>query len=165
LTNAHANDAQSGYETGMNTTAALLAGADMFNMGGLLSSLMAFDFAKIVIDNEIAMMLKRINRGLEFSEENLALEVIADIGIGKSYLEHPHTENHMRTTAVLPKIATRGMRRTWEDKKRSDAHSRAMSEAIKILKKDNPSVFSEDVDARIRSRFEGLVAGNAVWKE
>ena len=49
LTNAHSNDAQSGYETGMNTTAALLAGADMFNVGGLLDSLMSFDFAKAVI--------------------------------------------------------------------------------------------------------------------
>ncbi|NYE58514.1 trimethylamine methyltransferase family protein [Carboxydothermus ferrireducens] len=39
LTNSHVNDAQSGYETGMNVTAALLAGADLFNMGGLLGSL------------------------------------------------------------------------------------------------------------------------------
>ena len=70
LTNAQVNDAQSGYETGMNVTAALLAGADMFNMGGLLGGLMAFDFAKAVIDNEIAMMLKRIQQGVEFSKEN-----------------------------------------------------------------------------------------------
>ncbi|KKK72281.1 hypothetical protein LCGC14_2905440 [marine sediment metagenome] len=68
LTNAHSNDAQSGYETGMNTTAALLAGSDMFNMGGLLSSLMVFDFSKAVIDNEIALMLKRIMKGLALSK-------------------------------------------------------------------------------------------------
>ena len=43
----------------MSTTEALLAGADMFNAGGLLSSLMAFDFAKAVIDNEIALMINR----------------------------------------------------------------------------------------------------------
>lgn len=68
LTNAHSNNAQSGYETGMNTTAALLAGSDMFNMGGLLSSLMVFDFSKAVIDNEIALMLKRIMKGLALSK-------------------------------------------------------------------------------------------------
>ena len=49
-------------------------------MGGLFSSLMAFDFAKSVIDNEIALMDKRVCRGLEFSEENLALDEIAAVG-------------------------------------------------------------------------------------
>ncbi len=39
LTNSKINDAQSGYETGMGTMAGLLAGMDMFNMGGLLTKL------------------------------------------------------------------------------------------------------------------------------
>ena len=86
LTNAHSNDAQSGYETGMNTTAALLAGSDMFNMGGLLSSLMVFDFSKAVIDNEIALMLKRIMKGLALSKENIALDLISEIGPGGNYI-------------------------------------------------------------------------------
>ncbi len=165
LTNAHTNDAQSGYETGMNTTGALLAGADMLNMGGLLGSLMTFDFAKVVIDNEIALMLKRINRGLEFNEANFALGVIAEIGPGGTYIDNPHTLKHMRTTAVLPKVATREIRTTWEDKGRPDVNILAMNEARKILTRDNPAVFSEDVDRKIRARFEGLVAGNAGWKE
>ncbi|RLB28895.1 MAG: trimethylamine methyltransferase [Deltaproteobacteria bacterium] len=165
LTNAHTNDAQSGYETGMNTTGALLAGADMLNMGGLLGSLMTFDFAKVVIDNEIALMLKRINRGMEFNEANFALGVIAEIGPGGTYIDNPHTLKHMRTTALLPKVATREIRTTWEDKGRPDVNILAMNEARKILTRDNPAVFSEDVDRKIRARFEGLVAGNAGWKE
>ncbi len=165
LTNAHTNDAQSGYETGMNTTGALLAGADMLNMGGLLGSLMTFDFAKAVIDNEIALMLKRINRGMEFNEANFALGVIAEIGPGGTYIDNPHTLKHMRTTALLPKVATREIRTTWEDKGRPDVNILAMNEARKILTRDNPAVFSEDVDRKIRARFEGLVAGNAGWKE
>ena len=161
VTNAHTNDAQSGYETGMNTTGAVLAGANMLNMGGLLSSLMAFDFAKAVIDNEIALMLKRIKRGLEFSEENLALDLIAEIGPGGTYMEHTHTVDHMRTAAVLPTVATRDMRESWEDQGRPDAHTNAANEARKILTRDNPAVFSQDVDTRIRARFKGLVVGDA----
>ena len=63
LSNSKINDAQSGYETGMSTVAGVLGGADMFNMGGLLDSLKVFDFAKAVIDDEIAQMLKRMKRG------------------------------------------------------------------------------------------------------
>jgi trimethylamine:corrinoid methyltransferase-like protein len=76
LTNSKINDAQSGYETGMSVVAGYLGGVDIFNMGGLLDSLMAFDFAKAVIDNEIAMMMKRIRQGFEFSEANFALDQI-----------------------------------------------------------------------------------------
>ncbi|OLN26320.1 trimethylamine methyltransferase family protein [Desulfosporosinus metallidurans] len=163
LTNAHSNDAQSGYETGMNTTGALLAGADLFNMGGLLGSLMAFDFGKAVIDNEIALMLKRMKKGYEYSEENLCLDLIAKVGPGGSYMDLDHTMKNMRTVAVLPKVATREMRRRWEDQGKPDAHSRAMKEANKILSKPNKSRFSEELDAKIREHFKGLVPGDANW--
>ncbi|NOQ18888.1 MAG: trimethylamine methyltransferase [Desulfobacterales bacterium] len=165
LTNAHTNDAQCGYETGMNTTSALLAGADMFNMGGLLGGLMTFDFAKAVIDNEIALMLKQINRGLEFNKANLALEVIAETGPGGSYMDKMHTMEHMRTTGLMSNIATREMRGPWEEAGRPDSQKRALNAAREILSKDNPAVFSEDVDSKIRSRFEGLVDGNARWQK
>jgi len=161
VTNAHTNDAQSGYETGMNTTAAILAGADMLNMGGLLDSLMDFDYAKAVIDNEIALMLKQIKRGLEFSEENLSLGLIAEIGPGGSYTDLTHTIDHMRTTAILPEVADREIRNLWEASGRPDTQVRALNKAKKILTQDNPSVFSREVDDRIHERFKGLVAGNA----
>ena len=164
LTNAHLDDVQSGYETGMNTTSALLGGADMFNMGGLLSSLLTFDFGKAVIDNEIGLMLKRIHRGLEFSSENLSLELISKVGNGGSYMDQADTFNRMRTTALMPSIAFRDVRAAWEDKGKSDAHSRALTEATKILTHDNPAVLLPQVDAKIRARFKGLTAGNAGWR-
>lgn len=164
LTNAHVNDAQSGYETGMNTTAALLAGADMFNMGGLLGSLMAFDYAKAVIDNEIALMLKRVQRGMEFSRETLSLELVVEAGPGGSYMDKTDTFARMRTTAVLPKIATRDMRDSWEEKGRPDALQRALAEAHRILSQDNPAVFSKEMDMKIRTHFKELAAGDAEWK-
>ncbi|MCP4517421.1 MAG: trimethylamine methyltransferase, partial [Delftia sp.] len=88
LSNAQLNDAQSGYETGASAVAAALGGLDLLNMGGLLDALMAFDFAKVVIDEEIALMVQRVKRGLDFSEENLALEVIADVGPGGMFMGH-----------------------------------------------------------------------------
>ena len=164
LTSAHLNDAQSGYETGMSTTAALLGGADMFNMGGLLSSLMSFDFAKAVVDNEISLMLKHMHRGLEFSQENFCLDVIDKVGPGGTYMEETDTFNRMRSTAVLPKLAIREMRSSWHEKGCPDTHTRALDEVGRILSGDNPAVFSEDVDSKIRARFEGLVDGNVRWQ-
>lgn len=164
LTNSHCNDAQSGYETGMNTTAALLAGADLFNMGGLLGSLMAFDFAKAVIDNEIALMLKQLERGMMFSEENLCLDLIGKVRPGGSYMDLTHTMKNMRSTGLLTKVANRDMRGRWQDEGRPDSQVRAMKEARRILSKPNPARFSEELDARIKAHFPGIVAGDAVWE-
>ena len=161
LTNAHLNDAQCGYETGMNTTGAVLAGSDMLNMGGLLDSLMAFDFAKAVIDNEIALMLKRFVKFPGVDDEKLAMDIIAEVGPGGSFMETAHTFANMRETGLLTRVANRDMRSTWEEAGQPDINQQAMETARTILETDNPAVFSADVDARIRERFADLVAGDA----
>jgi trimethylamine--corrinoid protein Co-methyltransferase len=160
LTNSKINDAQSGYETGMSTTASVLAGIDMLNMGGLLEALKVFDFAKAVIDDEIGQMLKRIKRGMEFNEENMALDVIAKVGPGGSFLVEPHTIKRMKTVALLTKLSDRDSRTEWQKKGALDTQARAMNRVRDILSKGDPAGFSPDVDARIRAQFKELVPGN-----
>ena len=160
LTNSKINDAQSGYETGMSTTASVLAGIDMLNMGGLLEALKVFDFAKAVIDDEIGQMLKRIKRGMEFNEENLALEVIAKAGPGGSFLVEPHTIKRMKTVALLTKLSDRDSRTGWQKKGALDTHARAMLRVREILSRADPAGFSPEVEARIRAQFKDLVTGN-----
>lgn len=168
LTNAKINDAQAGYETGMSVTAGFLGGVDIFNMGGLLDALMAFDFAKAVIDNDIALMLKRIARGFEFNEENLSLDLIAEIGPGGMFADTEHTLEHMRTTMHLSDIADRNPRQQWQEEGALDVHERALRKVKEILTQDNPAVFSKEVDQQIRDQFIGIVAGDSVppegWK-
>jgi trimethylamine--corrinoid protein Co-methyltransferase len=165
LTNSKINDAQSGYETGMSTVAGTLAGADMLNMAGLLDALKSFDFAKAVIDNEIALMLKRIQRGLEFNEENMALEIIARVGPGGNFMLEDTTVKWMKTASLLPRIADREPRTVWESKGALDSHARGLQRARQILSRPNPVAFSAELDKRIRIEFPGLVSGEAVLPE
>ena len=160
LTNAKINDAQSGFETGISNLAGVLAGVDMLNMGGLLDALKVFDFCKAVIDDEIAQMLKRVKRGFEFDEENLALDVIAEIGPGGSFMIHKHTMKRMKTTAFLPKLADRDSRDKWTGNGALDTQARAMMLVKEILSRKNSAAFPPEVDARIRSQFIDLVSGN-----
>jgi trimethylamine--corrinoid protein Co-methyltransferase len=162
LTNAKTNDVQSGFETGMSTVAALLAGIDLLRMGGLLDALTVFDFAKLVIDNEIALMLKQTARGLQFSEQNLALDVIAETGPGGMFMNKAHTIKQMRTTALLPDIANRLPRNQWETMGAPSSQSLALQRVREMLVCDNPAVFSPDVDRSIRAEFEGLVTGDSI---
>jgi trimethylamine--corrinoid protein Co-methyltransferase len=145
----------------MSTVAALLAGADLLTMGGVLDGLMVFDLAKVVIDHEIALMLKRVARGLEFRADNLALAAIAEVGPGGTFVDKRHTLARIRQTALLPEIADRQARERWQSGGALDAGARALRRVREILTRDNPAVFSPDLDTRIRVRFADLVAGDA----
>jgi trimethylamine---corrinoid protein Co-methyltransferase len=159
LSNSKLNDAQSGYETGMSTVAGVLAGADMLNMGGLLDALKAFDFAKAVIDDEIALMLKRLKRGITFDEQELALQVIAQVKPGGSFLMNPHTLKRMKSEALLTRLADREAREGWEKKGSLDTQARAMQRVHEILAKESTATFPAEVETRIRLQFKDLIPG------
>ncbi|MGZ6346813.1 MAG: trimethylamine methyltransferase family protein [Anaerolineales bacterium] len=159
LSNSKLNDAQSGYETAMSTAAGVLAGADMLNMGGLLDALKVFDFAKAVIDDEIAQMLKRLKRGITFTEDDLALQVIAQIKPGGSFMMSPHTARRMKNEALLTRLADREARETWEKKGSLDTHARAMQRVNEILGHNDADLIPADVETRLNHQFKDLVPG------
>ena len=169
LTNSKVNDAQAGYETGMSVAAGLLGGVGMFNMSGLLDSLLAFDFAKAVIDDEIAMMLRRLKRGFEFTPAEMALEVIAEVGPGGTFMFHEHTVEHMRSASYVPALADRDPREKWSEAGRLDTQARAMKRARQILTREYASCLTPEIDARIRAEFKDMVRGDCLppdeWKE
>ncbi|MEK6752083.1 MAG: trimethylamine methyltransferase family protein [Chloroflexota bacterium] len=159
LTNSKLNDAQAGYETGMSGIAGLLGGMDMFNIGGLIDALKTFDFAKAVMDDEAAQMMKRLKRGINFSEDELAISLIKEVGPGGSYITAKHTIGRMKTEAVMTKIADRNARTIWEKKGSTDIHARAMMKAKEIMTSNPQPLISDELDEKLRARFEGMVAG------
>ncbi|MCK6540522.1 MAG: trimethylamine methyltransferase family protein, partial [Anaerolineales bacterium] len=159
LTNSKLNDAQAGYETGMSGIAGLLAGMDMFNIGGLIDALKTFDFAKAVIDDEIAQMMKRMKRGVSFSEDDLGVNLIKEVGPGGSFITVKHTINRMKTEAVMAKLADRDARTIWEKKGATDIHAKAMKRAKEIMESNIDPLISPELDEKIRAEFPGLVTG------
>ncbi|MGL4209054.1 MAG: trimethylamine methyltransferase family protein [Candidatus Adiutrix sp.] len=161
LTNSQSNDVQNGYETAMNTTAALLGGADLFNMGGLLGGLMAFDFSKAVIDNEIAMNLKQLRRGIPYQDKDFCLDLIHKLGPAGNYMDQAHTAKNMRKITHYPSIGIRGFRSKWENEGKPQAATQAAAIAEKILKEPNRKTFTEDIDQKIRKLIPNLPDGIA----
>jgi trimethylamine--corrinoid protein Co-methyltransferase len=159
LTNSKLNDAQSGYETGMSSMGGILSGMDMFNIGGLIDALKTFDFAKAVIDDEVAQMLKRVKRGISLDEDDLAVDLIKQIGPGGSYIVAKHTIKRMKIEAVMTKIADRDARTIWEKKGSLDTQARAMNKVKEIMANNSAPLISPEVDAQLRETFPGLVEG------
>lgn len=159
LTNSKVNDAQAGYETGMSAMGGMDSGMDMFNIGGLIDALKTFDFAKAVIDDEVAQMMKRVKRGVTFSDEDLAVNLIKEIGPGGSFIVAKHTISRMKTEAVMTKLADRDARTAWVKKGSMDIHARAMKKAKDIMNNNTASLIAPEMEEKLRAEFAGLVSG------
>lgn len=165
LTNAKVADAQSGFEKGMSPLMGALSGVDFIVMGGLQDALMSFDFGQVCIDNEIALMLKRVREGFGFSKDSASLQEIKDTGPAGMFGGNPATLERMHDATFMSELADRKLREQWALEGATNIHQRALNKALKILSKPNSAAFDDDVDARVRAGFEGLVSGNSVLPE
>ncbi len=159
LTNSKVNDAQAGYETGMSAMGGMVSGMDMFNIGGLIDALKTFDFAKAMIDDEVAQMMKRVKRGVNFSEEDLAVNLIKEIGPGGSFIVAKHTISRMKTEAVMTKLADRDARTTWVKKGAMDIQARAMKRVKEIMNSNAASLVAPEIEEKLHAEFPGMVTG------
>jgi trimethylamine--corrinoid protein Co-methyltransferase len=137
LTNAKVADAQAGFEKGMSPLLGALAGVDFIVMGALQDALMSFDFGQAVIDNEIALMIKRVRAGFGFSEESASLEEIKATGPAGMFAANPATLERMHEATFMPELADRKLREQWEQEGASTVHQRAMNKALEILSTPN----------------------------
>ena len=113
LTNAKIGDAQAGFEKAMSPTLAATAGIDFIVTGGLVDALMAFDFGQLVLDDEIALMLKRVRQNLALGNLVDCMAEIRDAGPGGMFVGHAATLALMKSAAFLPEIADRERREVW----------------------------------------------------
>ena len=147
-------DAQTGHEKTLTALLPALAGANLIYGLGMLEMGVTIDFGQLVIDNEIARMVKHCVNGIPVNDETLAVDVIKEIGPFQDFLSHDHTFKHMRVAQSQPKLMDRRMREDWEEMGSSDLYQRATEEARRILETHEPDPLSEGVLATIRSIVE-----------
>lgn len=142
-----------------------LSGADFIVMGGLQDALMSFDFGQLMIDDEIAQMVKRVRGGFGFSKESASVQEIKDTGAAGMFADNPSTLERMHSATFMPDLADRNLREKWEDEGSSTLHQRALNKALEILSTPNSKTFDKTIDDRIRAEFEGMVAGDSFVPE
>ena len=116
-----------------------------------------FDLAQLVLDNEVAGLIKRTVSGIEVNDETLSLDTIKEVGPFKDYLAHETTFKHMRLT-TSPKLMDRKMRPRWEKAGAKNAYERACDEVRHILETYNPPPLSDEILKKVRAIIEGAEA-------
>jgi len=128
---------------------AALAGTNLIYGLGMIESGVTFDYAQLVMDDEIARMVKHVVRGIRVDDETLAVDDIAAVGSFGDFLSLDATMRHMRE-ASQPELIDRRVREDWEARGSTDLYQRSLQKARHVLETHRPEPLPDDVLARIR---------------
>ena len=117
---------------------------------GMLELGITFDLTQLVIDNEIAKMVRVAVNGIEVNDETIALEAIKQVGPGGNFLSAKHTLRHMKEQSH-PKLIDRKMREPWESSGSKNMSERAHEELLSILKNHKPEPLPAETLSSLRS--------------
>ena len=126
---------------------------------------MTLDWAQLVMDNEMAGMVKHVVRGIPVTDETLAVDVIHEIGPFGDFISHDHTRRHMKAIQSQPKLIDRRRRDLWLQLGGTDLAQRAKEEAKYILKTHKPDPLPPGVTSTLRSIVQSTEEELCVPKE
>ncbi|NRA10077.1 MAG: trimethylamine methyltransferase family protein [Myxococcales bacterium] len=173
MTDSKTMDAQAGYEKAITTTAAVLAGGNMVNnYAGIVGSLIGQSFEGMVIDNDMMGMVLRVLRGIEVSDETLAVEGIEEVVFGDGhFLNQPQTLELMQSEYLYPEVGDRRTAAEWEEGGSESIYQVAHAKVRDILSSHYPEYIDATVDEVIRDRFPiqlepaDMKPGNGRWED
>lgn len=155
MTDSKLPDEQAGYEKGVTTALAALAGANSISeTTGMLASLMGCSFEGMVIDNDMLGCIQRALRGIEVTDQTLSYGVIREVVDGPGhFLGHAQTLELMQTEFLYPEIADRSAQGEWEEQGAPSIRDHARERAREMLSSHYPTYIDAAADKKIRERF------------
>jgi len=113
---------QGGFEKALKGIVTVAAGSDLLSGGvGLIDSANTLYLPQIVVDGEIAAMIRRLLGEVEFSPETVARETIERVGIGGDFLSEKETRRRIRAGEhFVPRIASRQPYDAWLAQERTE---------------------------------------------
>jgi len=148
-TDAKLVDAQAGAEAALTLLADVLLGGNLVHDLGYLESGLTFSLAQLAVCDQIVSWVRAFCQQFEVSPETLALDEVARVGAGGSYLTTRHTRQHFKET-WYPDLFERGIYADWEKRGSKPLPVRAAERVQKILDEHRAEPLPADLRDRLR---------------
>ncbi len=137
---------QAGYEKALKALTVCSANPDLVSGWGLIDSSSALYLPQIVIDNEIALMVRRMLSEVEVSKSSIMPDAFARAGIGGDFLREKETARRARAGEhFLPQIANRLSYERWQESGATeDDAARAVIDRVMAARADRRPGLSAD---------------------
>lgn len=96
LTDSLYPDFQGGIEKSMNAVFSLLGGTGSIGAQGIVGADMGVSFEQLILDNEWVDSYNYVMEGFTADVENIAEDLIHELGIGGNFIAEEHTVEHLR---------------------------------------------------------------------
>jgi trimethylamine--corrinoid protein Co-methyltransferase len=150
-------DMQAGWEQMCSAVMAGLSGLNMvYEAAGMHASLLGFCLESLILDNDLLGQAQRCVRGIEVSEDTLALDQMRATCLGGPghYLGTQQTLSRMQVDYVYPDLGDRTSPKEWAERDRPDLLQKATARKEQILSQPAPARFDAATDKMIRDRFK-----------
>lgn len=149
-TEAMKEDAQAATEKSMGLLTHTQAGVNLIWGMGQLESQLSISLEQLVIDDEIAAQVHRLQQGIVVDDEHLAAQILlADPQQRGDLLAHDHTLRWFRQELSELHLANRTQRERWEAAGAPDLRQRAADRVAELLKEPGASYLTEHEDAEL----------------
>jgi len=149
-TDSKREDLQAGFERMGTLLPAVLAGVNLITCAGTLDGTMLESHALLMLDDEICGAALRLARGIEVTDESLALDLIKKVGYSGNYITAKETNKLYRKELFIPSMFSREPYETWEKEGSKLAIDHARERALDVLAKHQP----REVDPAIEKELD-----------
>ncbi len=162
LTESKCFDIQNGFERFMGLFCAVNAGHNYITCAGTYESSLSETLELLVIDDELAGIIKRGLEGISVNKETIASDEIKKaMATKKNYLGTKHSVKNTRKEICVPKLVDRNRRGSWLKDGAKDIMIRAREKVDEILQSQQGPGLSSDVETKLSEYFK-IVASRSV---
>jgi trimethylamine--corrinoid protein Co-methyltransferase len=137
-----------------------LTGGHIVHDLGYLESGLCYSLAQLAICDEILGWLEHCLRGVDVSDEALAVDLIDQVGPDGQYLDSKHTLAHFRDR-WYPTLIDRNNHGNWMAKGGKTLEQRAAERVEEILNKHKPEPLTMDVAQAVHAIVDRAEAQHA----
>jgi trimethylamine--corrinoid protein Co-methyltransferase len=133
-----------------------MGGVNLIYGLGMLDLGVTFSYTQLMIDAEIARMVKRVIQGVDVNDATLAVDVIKAVGPGNDFLIQKHTMDFMKIEQSRARVFDRRMRNNWELEGSKDTATKASEMAKELLNTHKPEPLEASVKNELRRIVESV---------
>jgi len=133
-----------------------MAGSNMLYGMGMLELGVTFSHTQLILDAEMAKMVRRVIQGVDVNDYSMAVDEIKEVEPGGNFLTQQHTVDNMHTEQARADIFDRKMMDTWKMSGSKTAKENAEERAREILETHEPEPLDDSVKEKLREIVESV---------
>ncbi|MHC8508382.1 MAG: trimethylamine methyltransferase family protein [Rhodospirillales bacterium] len=152
---SNAPDAQAAYESMMSLWACMTGGVNLIYHGaGWLEGGLTASYEKVIIDADLLQMTDEMMLPIEVSDETIALDAVAEAGVGGHFFGAAHTIGRYETAFYEPLVSDWRNFENWRDAGAPQADVRANALWKQLLREYQPP----PMDSGVRETLDACMA-------